>query len=249
NRANAPFYPVDPRGLVVFESAIRAPLPLDVDLAVTRQRETTLRTLAEATDGLAVVGSNDLAAGLKRVVDDLSSYYLMGFYSTGKLDGQFHRITVRVKRPGVQVRARRGYLAATAASAAAPAATKAAASMPAKASAETAAVAAAIAPLSGYARNVPMRLQIAAGSKPGDTASAAVWLAGEIGDVATVGETWSEGFDVTATLTTIADATVAAGRMSVTRGARTFRMGLTPSEPLGPGDYILRVAARAGPSS
>ena len=249
NRANASFYPVDPRGLVVFESPIRAPLPLDVDLAVTRQRETTLRTLAEATDGLAVVGSNDLAAGLKRVVDDLSSYYLMGFYSTGKLDGQFHRITVRVKRPGVQVRARRGYLAATAASAAAPAATKAAASMPAKASAETAAVAAAIAPLSGYARNVPMRLQIAAGSKPGDTASAAVWLAGEIGDVATVGETWSEGFDVTATLTTIADATVAAGRMSVTRGARTFRMGLTPSEPLGPGDYILRVAARAGPSS
>ena len=59
NRANASFYPVDPRGLVVFDSSIRAPLPLDVDLAVTRQRETTLRTLADATDGLAIVGSND----------------------------------------------------------------------------------------------------------------------------------------------------------------------------------------------
>src|SRR5207244_11921384 len=140
-----------------------------------------LRRLADATDGLAIVGSNDLAAGLKRVVDDLSSYYLMGFYSTGKLDGQFHRITVRVKRPGVQVRARRGYLAATAASAASAAATKAAASTPAKASAEIAAVAAAIAPLSGYARNVPMRLQLAAGWKPGDAASAGAGLAGEPG--------------------------------------------------------------------
>ena len=84
-----------------------------------RGRINSLRTLAEATDGLAIVNSNDLAGGLKRVVDDLSSYYLLGYYSTGKLDGKFHPITVRVKRPGVQVRARRGYLAATPATAAA----------------------------------------------------------------------------------------------------------------------------------
>ena len=96
NRANASFYPVDPRGLVVSPIGPSPPLPLDVDLAVTRQRETTLRTLADATDGLAIVGSNDLTAGLKRVVDDLSSYYLMGFYSSGKLDGKFHPVTVRV---------------------------------------------------------------------------------------------------------------------------------------------------------
>src|SRR5207249_11886685 len=57
--------------------------------------------------------SNNLDAGMKRVVADLSSYYLLGYYSSGKLDGKFHPITVRVKRPGVQVRARRGYLAAT----------------------------------------------------------------------------------------------------------------------------------------
>ena len=72
-------------------------------------RLTSLRTLAEATDGLAIVDSNNLAGGLKRVVDDLSSYYLLGYYSIGKLDGKFHSIAVRVKRPGVQVRARRGF--------------------------------------------------------------------------------------------------------------------------------------------
>src|SRR6202011_1210402 len=84
-----------------------------VDRAQLTARITTLRTLADATDGLAIVDSNNLDAGLKRVVADLSSYYLLGYYSTGKLDGKFHSISVRVKRPGVQVRARRGFLAAT----------------------------------------------------------------------------------------------------------------------------------------
>src|ERR671935_840441 len=131
NAANVSFYPIDPRGLVVFDEPIVKPTtgappagsttltPLTVDAARLRARLTSLRTLAEATDGLAIVDSNDLSKGLRRVVDDLSSYYLLGYYSSGKLDGKFHAITVRIKRPGVQVRARRGYLAATAAEAAA----------------------------------------------------------------------------------------------------------------------------------
>ena len=73
-----------------------------------------MRTLAENTDGIAVVATNDLAAGLKRVLDDVSAYYLIGYYSTNtKFDGRLRRIEVRVKQPDINVRARRGYMAPT----------------------------------------------------------------------------------------------------------------------------------------
>ena len=83
NRANTSFYPIDPRGLPVFDSPIvpsgQVPgpppptLPLTVDAALLRTRTNSLRTLAENTDGIAIVNSNDLANGFKRIVDDLSS--------------------------------------------------------------------------------------------------------------------------------------------------------------------------------
>lgn len=116
NRNNASFYPIDPRGLAVFDSPLGpdAPPLIVVDQASLRQRLDVLRTLAENTDGMAIVDSNDLEGGLRRVADDLTSYYLLGYYSSNsKLDGTFRRITVRVTQPGVQVRARRGYRAAT----------------------------------------------------------------------------------------------------------------------------------------
>jgi hypothetical protein len=54
---------------------------------------------------------NDFDAGFTSIVNDTSSYYLLGYQSPAKPDGNFHRITVRVKRPGLQVRARSGYYA------------------------------------------------------------------------------------------------------------------------------------------
>ena len=116
NRANATFYSVDPRGLPVFDNPAgpKPPAPPNVEFRTLQQRTDALRVLADNTDGFAVMNSNDLGPGLRRIADDLSSYYLLGYYSGNpRLDGRFRKITVRVKRPGVDVRARRGYKAAT----------------------------------------------------------------------------------------------------------------------------------------
>jgi VWFA-related protein len=260
NRANVSFYPIDPRGLAAFDTDIvrqdvPGPLPpsvpVPIDHRLLQSRLTSLRTLADATDGLAIINSNDLDAGLRRVTDDLSSYYLVGYYSTGRLDGKFHPISVRVNRPGVQVRARRGYLALTPDEARILERRTGGSATPASsaAEAEARAVAAAIGPLEGYTRDLPLRLQVAAGWKPGDAASAMMFVVGEISSAAATGESWSEGFEATATVSDRSDQTVASGRIAVARGARTFRIALTPSAAIAAGEYVLRVSARAGSGS
>lgn len=116
NRANVSFYPVDARGLVVFDEPIGSakPPPPSIDAARLHSRQNALRTLAENTDGFAVLDTNNVAGALERMVADTSSYYLLGYYSTNtRLDGKFRKLTVRVKRPNAQVRARPGYLAPT----------------------------------------------------------------------------------------------------------------------------------------
>jgi VWFA-related protein len=120
NRANVTFYAIDPRGLAAFDDAIGPMRPATPSQDVSRMaaRQGGLRELAESTDGAVVLNTNDVKGGVARMMADLSSYYLMRYYSSNtKLDGAFRRITVRVKRPGVDVRARAGYLAPTAAEA------------------------------------------------------------------------------------------------------------------------------------
>ncbi len=63
-----------------------------------------------------MLDSNDLRKQLNRIADDLTSYYLLGYRSTnGNLDGKYRSIKVRAKRPGIEIRARHGYNAASAA--------------------------------------------------------------------------------------------------------------------------------------
>jgi VWFA-related protein len=115
NRANTAIYALDPRGLAPFEFDISEGVGQRTDQSMLNATMDTLRSLAEETDGRAIVNRNDLEAGLKQVVRDTSAYYLIGYNSTqAPADGKFHEIKVRVKRPGVQVRARKGYWALTA---------------------------------------------------------------------------------------------------------------------------------------
>ncbi|HEX6162010.1 MAG TPA: VWA domain-containing protein [Vicinamibacterales bacterium] len=114
NRANVSFYPIDARGLVVFDQPISAGIPPGQDQAILRHRWDFLRDMAGQTDGQAVLDQGDLTRAFQKVFRDLGSYYLLSYYSTNsRLDGRFRRIRVEVKREGVDVRARPGYLAPT----------------------------------------------------------------------------------------------------------------------------------------
>jgi VWFA-related protein len=114
NRNNATIYALDPRGLTGFEFDINEGVTMQTDRKMLDSTLDTLRVLADQTDGRAIVNQNDLEAGLKQMVRDSSAYYLLG-YSSAKAptDGKFHEIKVRIKRQGVQVRARKGYWAVT----------------------------------------------------------------------------------------------------------------------------------------
>lgn len=255
NRSNVSFYPVDPRGLVVFDTPLVAPTtglppngptmtPVAQDAAMLRTRQSTLRDLAAATDGIAVMNSNDLDRGFRRITDDLSSYYLLGYYSSGKLDGKFHAIRVRVKRPGVQVRARRGYLALTAAEAAAPSVPNSRATGGA-AAALAASVTAALATLGGATRDARIHLSYVV-SKPvgqvaADFGAAAVWAIGEFGS----GLEWRQGAEVDLTLTAADGHLLSTQHERVAAGARSFRSVLRPGSEIPPGDYAIR--ARLNP--
>jgi VWFA-related protein len=116
NRSNTAIYAVDPRGLSTGEFDIQDNIGMRTSQESLRQTMNTLRTLADETDGRAIINRNDLAKGMQQLVRDSSAYYLIGYNSTqSPSDGKFHEIRVRVKRPGLQVRARKGYWALTAA--------------------------------------------------------------------------------------------------------------------------------------
>ena len=114
NRNNTAIYPVDPRGLATEEFNLSEGVGSQTDRQFLQATMDTLRTLASETDGRAIVNRNDLEGGLKQVVRDSSAYYLLGYNSTHTApDGKFHEIKVKTRRPGVQVRARKGYWALT----------------------------------------------------------------------------------------------------------------------------------------
>ena len=122
-RANVSLYTVDPRGLSTFgEDAIQVTALPALDQAIvtgisgladeTRAAQDSLRVLAEQTGGFAAINRNDFSDAFQRIVDENSSYYVLGYYpANDKRDGRFRKIEVRLARPGLTVKARKGYVA------------------------------------------------------------------------------------------------------------------------------------------
>ncbi len=137
-RANVNFYTIDPRGLVgmtnEFMEMAGGGAPALAGQGDLRQPGTntpvtggtfnaqselmnelmlsqgSLRELAEQTGGIASVNTNSLTNAFNQIVQANSRYYVLGYYPpTHPRDGRFHRIEVRIKRPGLRVAARKGY--------------------------------------------------------------------------------------------------------------------------------------------
>ncbi|HEX5474076.1 MAG TPA: VWA domain-containing protein [Vicinamibacterales bacterium] len=115
NRAGAHVYAIDARGLNKGHGT---------DLLMARQAdaESSLpafdeqvdgpNSLAIDTGGMFLENENDFGKALDTVQHDAGTYYVIGYTPTNQtFDGKYRTISVKVDRPGVNVRARRGYLA------------------------------------------------------------------------------------------------------------------------------------------
>jgi VWFA-related protein len=75
-----------------------------------------LRMLADTTGGRAIVNTNNPDNALAQVIDEAGAYYLVGYAPNRPItnDGKFHKISVKVKRRGLDVSSRQGYWAPSA---------------------------------------------------------------------------------------------------------------------------------------
>ena len=136
NRANITVYPVDAVGLRVHSKEMELSRNVGVagaqgvgdaqrekgawtkelenqDQMLSSRPTAVLGRLAKDTGGFLLENTNDLSAGVARMEQERTTYYLLGYQPTNtKMDGTFRKVSVKVKRPKVTVRARPGYVAA-----------------------------------------------------------------------------------------------------------------------------------------
>jgi VWFA-related protein len=120
---DVPIYTLDPRGQVLADDAVRGGMSrvgsLDVRSRIReniKRQQDNLAEIAINTGGRALLNQSDLARAVREIVRENGSYYLLGFYPNPlDRDGRFHEIEVTVKRPGLRVRSRYGYVAPPAA--------------------------------------------------------------------------------------------------------------------------------------
>ncbi len=222
NRANVSFFPIT---------------PLRIDNSLTQL--STLRQMAEETEGEAIVNTNNIAEPMRRVIVDMSSYYLLGYQSTNaKTDGRFRTIKVTVKRPGVQVRARKGYRAVAATDV-----SKASGARP-DAPRPDDAIARAFKGVLGVATPVPLRIRASSWTRAAATGSEGMlWVVGEL-DASTRKEPgWAAGSRAEVAVLG-ADSQVSVRGVDLGAGAGAFAVRVPDVGHVMPGQYDVRITLR-----
>jgi VWFA-related protein len=111
NDANVALYTVDARGLIPALSGVPGKQTFST-LSRVAENQDILQSVAEETGGRAFLNTNDIQGAVRRAADDARMTYVLGYYPTNEIwDGRFHRVEVKVNRPGVDVRHRKGYFA------------------------------------------------------------------------------------------------------------------------------------------
>jgi VWFA-related protein len=130
NRASVVFNTVDPRGLqtlgLTAADSIGLMDPQRVMVMLSARRniffdsQEGLILLASETGGLAIRNTNDLSAGVQKVLIRESGYYVIGYrpddatFDRAKDGIKFHRVSLKVKRPGkYNVQMRKGFFGVT----------------------------------------------------------------------------------------------------------------------------------------
>jgi VWFA-related protein len=118
-RANVNVYGINPYKLAAPEPQREDPLLAALEDRVpevklvddpSRYTDDFLAAISYDTGGFPITGTNDVNGPLAQAFRENRSYYLLGYApSNARAEGRFRRVTVRVNRPGVMVRAREGY--------------------------------------------------------------------------------------------------------------------------------------------
>jgi hypothetical protein len=119
NRAQVSVYTVDARGLTgdtlppqsrVPRRIARGGAAQQISQRVVRAPQEMLYSIAEGTGGTASINTNELERGMRAAARDARGYYLLAYAPSGsRKEGRYYSIEVKLSRPGLRARYRRGY--------------------------------------------------------------------------------------------------------------------------------------------